>query len=749
MAEQRYRTVIEIGVEDREVRGLDETISRAFDDRTLIAFERAIERSTRSMSKLVRESEKLERVLRRVEGLQGGFGGGGGAGGGGGLGAPPVGGGGGGGGGDIAAALNNVARSVQQLQSINQQQGRQQIRRTAVGTAIGRMATGSMGGTAIQSLVTAIPWIGPVLGAGMGAMQQFYQEHMGVREAEARNYGTTGMRGTRGTRMAGPAGRGQGFQRFGYDPGQAVSQVANISRQTGRRGGQGGARGGLYGAGGSFVPRLMEAQEYMGLGQLGGITGAAETAGGQVADPTTQIMQAISSGVVTGIRVSRLDRYFSQIASTVEDMRSRGFDISPESLMQASQGFGQLGRSPGGGNRFQGASGAAMARSMTGAMTGGLGRTPGVASLVALRAAGYGQGGVGYQEALRRIQSGDPAVMQSIVTAINDAAGNDPAVAAEMHTQLGQSLYGRVPSQVDADALASGDTSFLTGGVSTRPGQEALAAAAEGGTRAQAASAGEAGYRAGRQRLGGRVAAAGGVQAMRNADLRVLGIFLPRISGAIDSIVDFISGTMTAFDEGGITGAMAHMGSEIVGGILRHMSAAITEAFGGMVVLMARALNSIPGVSIDIGELETRVAQHVAATRRMADDPEGAMAGARGEAGTARNVITPRSARSRRQREQFRNLASRHAMAGGTTMPPRPEGSSVSAARWSQLWRDYQEESGGTMDLPFADQMGGGPHELDQEVARRAQSLADVLQQRASQSGGGGASESTVSPGEE
>ena len=49
MAEQRHRTVIEIGVDDREVRGLDSTITRAFDDRTLISFERAVERSTRAI----------------------------------------------------------------------------------------------------------------------------------------------------------------------------------------------------------------------------------------------------------------------------------------------------------------------------------------------------------------------------------------------------------------------------------------------------------------------------------------------------------------------------------------------------------------------------------------------------------------------------------------------------------------------------------------------------------------------------
>jgi hypothetical protein len=600
VADQRHRTVIEIGVDDREIRGLERAVRRTFDDRVLLEFEKGIERSARAMENLARQTERYEKIVERLRRAGVPVGGGGG-GGGGGVGAPPLGGGGGGGGAAQAAAINNLTRAIEGLRRTTEQQGRRQMGRTAAGTMLGQLGAGAARGTFTQALVTAVPFIGPIFGAGLGAMQQFYSEFTGAEEARARTVGQRGRTGrTAAAQMA----------QYGYDRGQAYGQLAALGQVSGRRGA----------ALGRISPQLMAAQEDLGLRQLGGIIGAAEVAGGQVRqqDESMLLNQALASGVAAGIRITRLDQYFAQTAATISDLRARGFDVTPDTILQLTGGFGEMG--------FRGASAARMATQMTrGMVTGGLGTQPGIASLLALEAAGYGQEGISFHDAMRRIESGDPATISRMVDIVNRSAGPSEEARAEYHRLISPQAYGGQISYEDAYRLARGDTSaLLLGGapLAEAPSGQALSARAQQQAQAaRATSAGEAAYR--NQRIGVGAEMGEGVRAMRRLDMRIINTVLPRLADGVEAIVQWIEGGLAAFEEGGVGGMISRMLGEVFSGFMSHIATAINEAFTDIAVTIAEAINNTFGTNIDIDRIRRRGQEQVQAARDAGADPGG------------------------------------------------------------------------------------------------------------------------------
>ena len=125
------------------------------------------------------------------------------------------------------------------------------------------------------------------------------------------------------------------------------------------------------------------------------------------------------------------------------------------------------------------------------------------------------------------------------------------------------------------------------------------------------------------------------------------------------------------------------MGGEIINGFMRHITTAITSAMGEVVVLIARALNHIPGVNIDISDLRRRVAAANQTAQHTAEDPEGALRAASGASGAPGGVsaMAPETPRRARHRRAFAAALQAYQKGGGHGMPPVPEGTSDAGAR--------------------------------------------------------------------
>jgi hypothetical protein len=298
MPDTRHRTVVEIGVDDREVRGLGQTMERAFSTRTVEAFERSIERTGRAMEKLTQAQARLIQQMARMEqavarqergpgapaGAPGGPGAPGGAGG------ARRGGGGFGGtfGGSFAgtAAANLLTRAGGMAGAMAQPQG-----------FVGQMVSG-------------IPYIGPALGGAANAVQQLYGEFASRQIARSRAFGVTGIGGGAGGGYGGLAGVGT---RYGIGPTEFPGTLAGLSQQTGMRGAE------LAGA----VPSLLRMQQTMGFGNIASIVGGAGAAGGTGEDVYSIILDAVTSGVQAGFREGRLDQFFQQFAARTRHVGPR------------------------------------------------------------------------------------------------------------------------------------------------------------------------------------------------------------------------------------------------------------------------------------------------------------------------------------------------------------------------------------------------------------------------------------------
>jgi len=354
VAETRVRTVVELGIDDRELELLGKTMGRVFDPALISSFERMIERSTRQMSKLVEVTDRMGRAAERMAQSQA---------------APQRAAQGGGG---WRAAVGAAIGGYGGARLANSGQGgpgflqRQHQRAQRMGGTAARLAPTSEGW--MSSALGGIPYIGPMLGATMAGAQQYYGQWAGYQQQLASTMGQTG-----GANAIG-AGGGIGVG-FGVGLPAQAQMMAQFAGQSGRTGASLGRA----------APGMLAMQRLMGI-NTGSAFGGFETSGGST--NTSEIREIISAGMEAGVRNARLDQYLQSVASFADQARSQGMHINAEGMASL---MGIVGSSPVLSDPRSGWTGRGGAEALTSIGTA-LRSAPqgsGMFSMLAMRAAGF------------------------------------------------------------------------------------------------------------------------------------------------------------------------------------------------------------------------------------------------------------------------------------------------------------------------------------------------------------------------
>ena len=408
MAETRHRTTIEIGVDDRQVRGLGRTLDEALSAKTVERFHRGIEKSTKALEKLARQQAKLVESMQRAAQMQ-----------------------------------ERMARQMAQAA-----RGGGGAARMAVATGIGayagtRAGQRSGGGYArlqggvnragaaaipqegfIAQALGGIPFVGGFLSGAINAAQGFAGHASAYGAARARAYGQTGLRGlTVGRRQA---------TRMGYDVTAATPLLGQFAGAAGLRGQQ---------LTDPMANAMFRMQGLMGLGpaQTGGFLGAARAGTGRAygiqargpsgilrggalqgggGDPAQLMQEAVASGMMIGVRDAKLGDFLQQIASFTERERTPGIALSSRGVLTMVRMIGSLG------GAFRGRAGQRAVTGMMGALRGAGDRSS-TFSMLAMQAAGFTgrPGGVSALEAEQRLEESPEMVLPNILRIINRTMG--------------------------------------------------------------------------------------------------------------------------------------------------------------------------------------------------------------------------------------------------------------------------------------------------------------------------------------
>lgn len=548
MSDNRIKTTLEYKVDDKALKGLDQTLHRAFDEKMLQAFERSLERSARHIEALTKAAGRLEQQMRGGGG--GSFGGsffppsnqpsGGGGGG-------RVGGGTGGGGGgsnnDLAASIRDLSRLLgNRGGGVGSGGGNPTASR--LGATAGGLFSQSAGGGFYRAAVGAIPLVGGVLGGAMDAAGTYYQAHVQQQALHAAAFGAIGT---------GRVGMGN-YGRYGLDGGQARTQFAEYARGAGMTGSEMSE---------DTQNTLLDAQFGAGISGAG-LLRAQGTSGGSVGGHgggTHMLQQAITAGMVAGVNEARLPEFIEAVSSQLDSARMEGADLSAETIEQLTQGLARMGL---GGERAQ---------SLAGSTTSNLRHlqpSGNTSSMIALRAAGLGQPGVTYSDAMRRLQEHPDEVMENAIGIMRQAGGGRGEGTRMLMRTLGPQLTGQQLTESDIDAYERGSASGLHGGVGTEQGADFLARRRAGAEAAHGTSATEARYRDRQAHMGGQIASQ--YRGIRDAEMHQVEMVLPTVmtianelvthmSELLDGIYDFLGITRPGHDTPG-TRARQHVDTE-------------------------------------------------------------------------------------------------------------------------------------------------------------------------------------------
>ena len=519
MTVTRHKTILEIGVDDREVQGLSQTMERAFDPAMVEGFTRSIERLERTLEKLTKSVDKLAKSQEDDDRRGGGgflsaiFGGGRGGGG---------------------------RRGKKDEGSRFWQTAGGSFVGTAAANYMGRMG-GQMaqGGGFVGSMAAGIPIVGPAFAGALSGIQNFHQQYIGQQQAVLGAYGRTGI-GNQG--LGGLYGAGA---RLGLGPGAIPGLLQGYSQQTGLSG------AGLAGV----APQLMAAQQMRGFGSLGSILGGAGAAGGKLQDPGQLMEDAIASGFQIGIRESRMDQYLAQLGGWTESVRNQGINLSMESAAALTATMGNLG--------LKGQAGLRAAQSFQQAM-GRVGKGGGFGQVLALRAAGLGSGATFMQA--RAFAEGNPEIMMQRIAKNLAAQGFDrEGIALQLETvmdSLGVNLGGPQAYLDAADNVIGGKPlTDVREGAEASEAQRRRRAKGIAGAGAGALAA-EAGLQRAAQNVGAGVAQ--DAIAVRKLEMRLAANVLPKFAKAVGGATDIMDQLVTAFSEGGLGGLTKAVGEMTV-----------------------------------------------------------------------------------------------------------------------------------------------------------------------------------------
>jgi hypothetical protein len=387
------------------------------------------------------------------------------------------------------------------------------------------MAAGVQGQGALAQAIGAIPVAGPVGAAGISAVQRAYQSYVQLATGRLGAFGAAGL-GERQFRRGEARGAGLGLM-----PGQTQGLLAQMGAQTGLR------DEALMEA---ALPQrgLLAQQRIMGFGNLGGVIGGAGVAGGRES-PVDLMSEAVATGVQSGFREGRLDRFFAQFGSWIEQVRTQGIMLSAQSGMQLVRGMAGLGPS------FTGEAGARAAMNVQQAM-GGIGRGRGTGQLMFLRAAGMagGQHGERTFMAARVHAAARPAeVMRNFLADMRQMAGGQDitpdvlATAMEpLFQEAGLQFAPRQLMDMAQAVISGGDLSQFLRGPEEAAQEDARAMEARRRRQYEgmaAAPVSEAGFERRRAALGGREAVENAAQEIRDFELTLGELFVPAVASVV------------------------------------------------------------------------------------------------------------------------------------------------------------------------------------------------------------------------
>ena len=551
MADTRQRTRIEIEVDDRKIRGLDQSLSRAFDDDMLSAFEKTIERATRNFDALTKAVERFDQVMKRTQ--QGAPAGGGSP-----AGGAPAGGAGGGGGrgpggssASLVTAITTLNQSIQQMQGAQQQAMASQpsfanrALATGVGSYLGglgaRLGTGE--GFASQA-VAGIPGVGGFLSGALNSIQRYYGMYGQAMSQRSRAVGALGTTNI-------PTGQ---FAGFGMDMPTAAGQASQFAQQAGLAG-----EGGPYGIDPGMYRRALQLQMLGGI-QGGGtsILRAQGVGGGAVGGPRA-MMAAVSAGIQSGIREAKLGQFIQAATGVLEQGRTEGAELRLANVLAVQRGFGGMGAG------FRGEQGTRAMQTAVGALRQFKPQRD-AASMIALRAAGFGSGKT-YHEALKTMQEDPAAVLPTLVQHVRGMAPENQDAQIELMRQVLPKVLGFTPTITQAESLVRGD---LTGfdqeaAGDTDRAEEFLQARQQRLRGAFATPAADARYRNQQISVGGAVA--GAAQAVRQGELGIVRNVLPGIAKGVEGVIGYLKQLVDTFQEGGMGAVMKEMFGDALGGI--------------------------------------------------------------------------------------------------------------------------------------------------------------------------------------
>ena len=493
--ETRHRTVVSIEVDAADIKNAGEDISRAFDPKTIDAFEKSIERMTRSLTQLAAQTAKVQKL--------GGAGGHGGGGSGGGQQGGRVGSGaqqGGQGGGFWPTAVGSFSGTVVG---------------NAFSRGVGALGQASQPSGLAQSLAGAVPVAGPALGPMVGALQTLYQSFAQVRGALSRSYGATG----RTDSMAGLAAG------YGVDPSEAPGMMAELAARSGLKGGALGA---------AFKPQL-ELEKILGVRGAGSVVGAQMTGGGRVENPAQLMLESVSAGITAGIQETRLDQHLQTVSSWVEHVRSQGIDFSVDSVNELTRGFSAMNFRGENALRMAQTIGEGAAQAVTGPGAGGIGATMAMeAARVVAREQGLSED---ISSLIEIAQSRSSAFIRSITDLIVRGGGGDINAVRGLAQVFAPGIQ-----QVDVQRLVSRE--FEDTGSPVKDVLGALEGRRAGFGAVSGTARHEAGLALRRAKGGGQVA--GIVQDLQNKELDLSVRIAPETAKGVKAAMEAAEAIMRA-----------------------------------------------------------------------------------------------------------------------------------------------------------------------------------------------------------
>ncbi len=537
MAEERHTTSIDIKVDDRQVVALGEEIERAFSSKVIEKFNEGLERQTKAMKELLKEQKKLaqdrdsfekdawKRQFRKAE-LEGsgrarGAGGAGGAGGGVGVGGVALG----------VVIGNAITGAMRRL-----------------GAAGGALAGGQ--NVTAGMLAATVPG-GGLLSAATSGIQQYYGEFAQRRIQQANIYGQTRLTAGGQQRRVIQAALAAGMMGD-----EGIQQAANIGEQTGMVGGDladvlGPGRG-QGGVGGAF-----QMSQFGGVRNIGRIVGAAGVAGPQVDPQRAQklMFDAVGSGLVAGLRESRLDQFVVSVGQFVEQSRTQGIRIEPETVLSITRGIAssiQLRPE----TRLQGE---ALQRFVLGMMPAlqRIGEGASFADMMALETLGVTgkKGGVGILEALelRETDEGQRKMFSGLIGMFREGGRfggmNERMRAFTFRDLIAKQLGVQLSQTAARELVGGGDVDEAIDrmmGVGVERGEEFAAGRFTEGARISGIKRKEAVFKEQRIAVGGAEKLVTAVGQLRATDLAAARAILPMAADVVTQLSSFIETAITA-----------------------------------------------------------------------------------------------------------------------------------------------------------------------------------------------------------